>query len=875
MSIELFPRLSDKELDQKVVTAIPDDDMKKVLTTGKVDGTEFSDVKENILDEYSGESNYEPYTGIILDPEDNSFKTTSGMFRDKKEFYEKLTARGYVVRKVFEKKVFDWIEENAKTTLEAYLMFSTAFSKWKGNNLLNDYYTKLLNDIPQLNRERIKGNPNTRGNTQEESTLTEKLYTNSPEEASNWPTKKITVTPVIERILSSEDREKQCYKPQEYTKCKIPPIEIATSMNVNEFLKRIVDLNNNTLFITSLYEDMNGGSYQVKDDPLFIDADNIKDSPKLFTIKIDGYGTIRVNNEISNKQGGRLTFDDSFSPFILRNTKVFDMAKDIGILGQNVNDINPSSQQYNLDKANDIQKKISTLLSNSDSSDPEIQAIYNELTDTVSQLKANVGKLIADNPKHILTASGWENLDKNIEEIRNQYFELEKDKIALSTKYWDKEKQNPVSDSEYENLLNKYNSNNAKQAFFVIQNDINNILNHVQELAKNKIPSLNDLINNTEKSINEINLLINDKEKQPGNDTNIAYDQIHRLKEKLNKQINKLKELKIKKQKNINNKNNSSDKIRTFNFDIPSGYKASLNTTQDELNVGNGIHGKKESIEDKIPVVDDIIPGKHVNYNATLGYMNQPVDGVITNPGAIPSSGQFMYEQDEHWGWVHEELNQELFDGTRLRPEIREALLRIANKFKDSLGLNIEPVDVYFTGSSANFNYNDSSDIDLHLVYDFEEIGINAEILVKYFIAKKQVFNNDYEITIKGIPVELGVENINEPIVSSAVYSLIKDSWLLEPEYAEQLLPQPDMKQYYDIVQEIEKAIETKDSAVIGKVWDKLYDIRKKSLADEGEYGKGNALFKKLRNLGYLNRLKNAYYSSASDELSLESLKEI
>ena len=127
--------------------------------------------------------------------------------------------------------------------------------------------------------------------------------------------------------------------------------------------------------------------------------------------------------------------------------------------------------------------------------------------------------------------------------------------------------------------------------------------------------------------------------------------------------------------------------------------------------------------------------------------------------------------------------------------------MRIAGKFQNALGLNIDPVDVYFTGSGANFNYNELSDIDLHLVYDFEQIGINAEILVKYFIAKKQVFNNDYDITIKGMPVEVGVENVNEPIVSSAIYSVAKDQWMLEPKDAEHLLPKPDMKQYYEIVE--------------------------------------------------------------------------
>jgi hypothetical protein len=104
---------------------------------------------------------------------------------------------------------------------------------------------------------------------------------------------------------------------------------------------------------------------------------------------------------------------------------------------------------------------------------------------------------------------------------------------------------------------------------------------------------------------------------------------------------------------------------------------------------------------------------------------------------------------------------------------------------------------------------------------------------------------------------------------------LVKDGWLIEPEYAERILPVPDMQQYYKIVQNIENAIQSRDSIKIGKLWDELYALRTASLQNEGELSKGNALFKKLRNLGYLERLKKAYYSSASEELSLEALKDI
>ena len=83
------------------------------------------------------------------------------------------------------------------------------------------------------------------------------------------------------------------------------------------------------------------------------------------------------------------------------------------------------------------------------------------------------------------------------------------------------------------------------------------------------------------------------------------------------------------------------------------------------------------------------------------------------------------------------------------------------------------------------------------------------------------------------------------------------------------------MPVFNSITSKIENAIQSKDSSVIGELWKFLGQLRKDSLAKEGEFGAGNALFKKLRNMGFLTRLKDAYYNSASKELSLESLEDI
>lgn len=53
-----------------------------------------------------------------------------------------------------------------------------------------------------------------------------------------------------------------------------------------------------------------------------------------------------------------------------------------------------------------------------------------------------------------------------------------------------------------------------------------------------------------------------------------------------------------------------------------------------------------------------------------------------------------------------------------------------------------------------------------------------------------------------------------------------------------------------------------------------LYDLRKESIAKDGEYGLGNLVFKEMRNLGYINELRDMKRKLMDKELSLEHLNE-
>lgn len=870
MAETLFPPLKD-DIDKETLKAIPDDDMRDILTTGK---TDYEDFENNLLDEYSDKSSFEPYSGIVLDPEDNMFKTVSGMFRDKKDFYEKLSKRGYVVRKVFEKKVFDWIERNAKNNIEAYLMFSTAFSKWKGNNLLNSYYTKLLNDIPQLNREKIKGDPNSIGDNQKEESVLEedheKVNLNGYADRPEYP---VTVVPVFttpDKTVSIRENDPNwpVYTTNArfnmYPGCTVTNYLTSDPEFIRTLFQQTDDRNPKAVFRKSKYPKDSGIDY-----------------PNGFAFKIGN--TYLKHNQfdrtVGNKNGGIAVLDGQFPKYILKRSAIQQWNDNLSKYRSQLDVNQQNIQRY---ASNSAEDKANELMF-SDMGNLETALAAQDIVDTdVTKAKDTMKNVQRNDTVSLMKSSNWENRVSKEDRKTLDMFDEQIRILSNSSK----------EDPNFRMIMMAYNADEPKEL------DKVGIIHKIKKLKQDFLQTVEVYQSRLEKvnaAIDAVEVQLQNVYSKAGTSTNDAVIQKMNLETKLNN-LKDLQKRLIKQKRESLKINNliepDEDNISITNTsNINKGYKSKFTRSQADMNVGKGIHGNKSEsswksmvnslkedyncFHDGIPRVDDTQPGRHVNYNANIGYVDFPTTGVITSPGAFNTGGTFMTEQDEHWGWVHDELNQELFDGTHLRPDVREALLKIAEKFKNTLAINLDPVDIYFTGSSANFNYNDTSDLDLHLVYDFEQIGINAEILVKYFIAKKQVFNNDYSIEVKGIPVEVGVENLNEPIVSSAVYSVVQDKWLIEPEYAEQLLPRPDMKQYYDIVQKIESTIETRDSTKIGKLWDELYEIRKESLKTEGEYGKGNALFKKLRSLGYLDRLKKAYYSSASDELSLEALKEI
>ena len=218
----------------------------------------------------------------------------------------------------------------------------------------------------------------------------------------------------------------------------------------------------------------------------------------------------------------------------------------------------------------------------------------------------------------------------------------------------------------------------------------------------------------------------------------------------------------------------------------------------------------------------------------------------------------------------HNELNDKAWANGQLRPEVRERLLQIAMIFIDYLDIpNFDALDIVLTGSIANYNYTKYSDFDLHVVTRYADLRCD-DLAEAFYRAKKEVWNNQHDIMIHGHEVELYVEDVEQPPVSGGVYSVVNDRWIKKPSYNPPRIDDRAVNdKANDLIQRITRAIAGNDTADIERLRTKIRNMRRAGLDSSGEFGVENLAFKIVRNLGYLEKLSNAYTQQQDRDLSL------
>ena len=219
---------------------------------------------------------------------------------------------------------------------------------------------------------------------------------------------------------------------------------------------------------------------------------------------------------------------------------------------------------------------------------------------------------------------------------------------------------------------------------------------------------------------------------------------------------------------------------------------------------------------------------------------------------------------------MQKELNPKLWEDKKLKRDVREAIIDIVSEFMDNLIIPVEILDVRVVGSNASYNYTEHSDLDVHIISNLEIVGSPTEIVQALYNSERSNFNRTHNIKIKGIDVELYVEDVNSSVTSNGIYSVIDDIWIKEPQMVKERSVKIDKKELRDLVNSVKSVLADGDSDDIKDCINMLYLMRKDSIAIDGEYGVGNLLFKEIRNRGLLSALKDKYNEMISDELTLE-----
>ncbi len=211
-----------------------------------------------------------------------------------------------------------------------------------------------------------------------------------------------------------------------------------------------------------------------------------------------------------------------------------------------------------------------------------------------------------------------------------------------------------------------------------------------------------------------------------------------------------------------------------------------------------------------------------------------------------------------------------------LHPEVKEKLIEIGERFYNYLHIDAPLIDILFTGSLANFNWTEYSDIDLHIIIDFDQVNIGTpELTRNFFLSKKNVWNDKRDIRIYNWPLELGAQHIQEHHASTGQYSLLKeDDWVYFPQPITKQINEPKfiklVSLFESLIDEVAVIIdpETRFNQAVS-LKDNIIKLRRKSIEHDGEISIGNQTFKQLRNNSSLNRLFGIISSSLDKRLSL------
>ena len=259
--------------------------------------------------------------------------------------------------------------------------------------------------------------------------------------------------------------------------------------------------------------------------------------------------------------------------------------------------------------------------------------------------------------------------------------------------------------------------------------------------------------------------------------------------------------------------------------------------------------------------------------NADLSRFDRLYEDVVISIGGSTGINKLMAFD------VQPSLQQKIWNREdSVRPGVKAALLDIVEEFLEGLDLDLDTKDIIITGSIANYNWSRYSDIDIHILVDFEEVNDNTEMVKKFFDSVRSNWNKLHNIKVKGHEVEIYVQEEKEPHVSTGVYSLMNDRWLVKPKKVQPAIDRHTAtKKMKALAREIDKLNNIFDNGqseqafeMAERLKNKIKRMRQSGLDRSGIYSPENLAFKMLRRSGDIEQLFSIYTQAYDKIYSLD-----
>lgn len=214
-----------------------------------------------------------------------------------------------------------------------------------------------------------------------------------------------------------------------------------------------------------------------------------------------------------------------------------------------------------------------------------------------------------------------------------------------------------------------------------------------------------------------------------------------------------------------------------------------------------------------------------------------------------------------------------IWENGNLNPKIRLKLLDIADLFWEELNLKwVKRLDIILTGSICNYNWNEYSDIDLHIIINYADVDENIDLVRELLDVKRMQWNeNHINLKIYKHQVELYVQDANAPHISNGVFSLERNQWVKKPNsMSNQSIKinknyiKSNVAFYINYIDNLSNQFfaENNDEFKLRQLYkkvnsliSKLHLMRKQGLSEQGEMSPKNIIYKILRLKDYIKKI--------------------